>query len=110
MQGAGVCIGVSAHSDARLTSCPAAARTAQVLATALEPHLSSGVTVVTDPKGSYELFLAIQTAIQKARGGAFFLYFAGITIRRGDDLLLTTSGSSLDGKSQCVPWSDVDAI
>jgi hypothetical protein len=110
IDGAGLCIGVSTYTDPRLTSCPSAARTAEALALELAPCFSNGVRAVIDPKQSYDLFLAIQTSIQKARGGVFVLYFAGITIRRGDDLLLTTSGSSLEAKSSCVPWSDVDAI
>jgi hypothetical protein len=90
VNGAGLCVGVSNYSDGRLTACPSAARTAKELATALDSRLSNGVTALTNPTQSYELFMAIQTTVQKARGGLFFLYFAGITIRKGDDLLLTT--------------------
>src|SRR5690242_20265492 len=47
--GAGIAIGVSRYTDSRLSSCPAAARTALAVAQALGPLLSNGVTAVVDP-------------------------------------------------------------
>ncbi|HEY4122656.1 MAG TPA: hypothetical protein VGM56_32550 [Byssovorax sp.] len=110
IEGAGLAVGVSTYADAQLTSCPAAGRTAEAVARALGPCLSNGVATIVDPKDTYTLFLALQKAVARARGGVFVLYYAGLTIRSGDELLLTTSASRRDGKSACVPWSDVEAI
>ena len=110
LEGAGLAVGVSTYGDHKLTSCPSAARTAEAVARALGPCLSNGVATVVDPKDTYALFLALQKAGARARGGVFVLYYAGLTIRNGDELLLTTSASTRDAKSACVPWSDVEAI
>ncbi|HEY6464334.1 MAG TPA: hypothetical protein VIY73_29405, partial [Polyangiaceae bacterium] len=103
----GLCVGVSRYTDGGLAPLPDAAATAREVQKALDPKLFSGVSTISDPGTNGDLFLRLQKAARDAKGGAFFLYYAGHALRRGNDLLLAARDSELEGTKGCVPWSDV---
>jgi hypothetical protein len=93
VKGAGLSIGVAEYNDRTLSACPAALESAREVARALNPDLVPEVRVVMNPPSADALFKDLDKTIRSARGGAFFLYFAGHAIRREDDLLLTAATS-----------------
>src|SRR5580704_1589271 len=105
---AGVCVGVGRHQDAALGDLPSAVESAREVAKAMDALGS--MRLVTNPTGHMDLFVALQNAIREARGGSFFLYFAGFVLERDGELLLAVSGTEARAKSGCVPWSDVEDI
>lgn len=107
VKGAGLSVGVTEYRDAKLTRCPAASASAREVAAALDPAVMRGPRVLTDPATNDTFFDALQKTAREAKGGAFFFYFAGHALRRGDDLLLTVCDSELEGARGCVPLSDV---
>ncbi len=107
LKAAGLSVGVTAYKDPRLTRCPAAAASARDVTEALDPKLVRGVRLLVDPATNDTLFDALQKAAREAKGGAFFFYFAGHAMRRGEELLLAVGDSELEGARGCVPLSDV---
>src|SRR4029079_10916805 len=107
VKGAGLSVGVTEYKDAKLERCKAAATSAREVADALDPKVVRDVRVIANPATGDTLFGDLQKAVGAAKGGAFFFYFAGHALRRGDDLLLAVCDSELEAKSGCVPLSDV---
>lgn len=108
--GAGLCVGVEHYQDPKLGPLPAACASAREVADALDPKLVKGVEVMQDVATNDDLFRALQRTLRAARGGAFFFYFAGHALRRGDDLLLALGESEVLGAKGCVPWSDIEDL
>lgn len=107
---AGLCVGASLYDDAGLSPLPDAAVSAREIAAALDTKIVRGVSALIDPPGSDDLFLALQKSIHDAKGGSFFLYFAGHALWRDGELRLAARSTELEGAKACVPWSDVDDL
>jgi hypothetical protein len=107
LNGAALCVGVSKYNDRGLAPLPDAAASAREVQKALDGRIFPATAAIVDPGSNGDLFLRLQKAAGEARGGSFFLYFAGHALRRGGDLLLCTRDTELDGARGCVPWSDV---
>src|SRR5579871_5769398 len=103
----GLSVGATEYTDKKLLRCPAAAASAREVAEALDSKLVRGVRVLANPPTGDLLFTDVQRAVQEARGGSFFFYFAGHALRRGDDVLLAVGESEVEGAKGCVPLSDV---
>src|SRR4051812_26929093 len=106
-KGAGLSVGTSEVHDPKLARCAAAATSAREVAEALDAKLVRGVRVIANPPTFDALYGELQKALREAKGGTFFLYFAGHALRRGDDLLLTVGESEVEGAKGCVSLADV---
>jgi hypothetical protein len=107
IKGAGLSVGVAEYNDKVLSACPAALDSARDVARALNPDLVPEVRVVTNPPSADALFRDLEKTIRSARGGAFFLYFAGHALRREDEILLAAATSEFKEAKGCVPLSDI---
>jgi hypothetical protein len=108
--GAALCVGVSMYRDKELGVLPAASSSARDMEKALQGMFTKGVRLLADPPGIDDLFVGLQRAMRDARGGTLLLYYAGHTLRRGNDLLLTVGDSVVEGPKVCVPWSDIEDL
>jgi hypothetical protein len=110
IKGAGLSVGVAEYNDKVLSACPAALDSAREVARALNPDLVPEVRVVTNPPSADALFKDLEKTIRSARGGAFFLYFAGHALRREDEILLAAATSEFKDAKGCVPLSDIVSL
>jgi len=110
VKGAGLSVGVAEYNDKVLSACPAALDSAREVARALNPDLVPEVRVITNPPSADALFKDLEKTIRSARGGSFFLYFAGHALRREDEILLAAATSEFKDAKGCVPVSDIVSL